>query len=1270
MNRLLVLTFIILVSTYSFGQAKIKKYPSIFWEISGNGLKKNSYLFGTMHVSSKLAFHLSDSFYVAIKNAEVIALENNPESWQEDMNEYDLNSYEGYATGQNGWNAEIPQDYFTIQSLRIGKYEKKLELALFMRPAVINNLLYRNNSERSSDFEEDTYLDLYIYQTGKRLGKKIAGVEEYAESMRLMGEAYKDAAKEVSRKEKSFDYDEEYSPEKLQEAYRLGDLDLLDSINKINSQSDAFDEKFLYQRNEIQVNSIDSILKKNSLFVGVGAAHLPGERGVIELLRKKGYKLRPIFMGKRDSRHKEELEKVRVPVNFYTQISEDGFFKVDVPGKLFRFENELTDQQQYADMANGSFYMVTRIQTNSRFWGHTVDQVAKKIDSVLYENIPGKILSKSEITRNGYRGFDITNRTRRGDYQRYHIFITPYEVLFFRMGGNGDYVKMGEEAKKFFNSIQLKGQKNGGWNNFQPTYGGFSVEFPNEPHVSPGQLMQYESEEKNTATHFSVLRKDIHNYYFAEEDTFDLNLMDESFASSEFISKRLDRKQLIFKGYPALDCIYRHKDGSVFKNRYIIQGPHYYSLITHSKEENESMNRFLNSFGIKPLLYNELSERKDSALSFTVSTTWFPELKKEKKELIDEYSYINDENIDEEYFDPESYKSRLIKNDSTGEAIFVSFYKSSRYFYSEDNAALNEYNARFLNAEDSSWIIRTKKSLILPDGMKVVQVMVSDTNSSRLIWYKTFYKDGIGFVLLTQTDTLTAPSSFVKSFFQNFQPSDTLRGINPFEKKSKIFFNDFYSSDSIVRNKAILSVSQVKFDTSDLQMLEKAIYSFNWNEKNYLKRKISFIQKLGSIKSERSANLLKFFYDAADDTIQIQNAAVEALLKHKNQYAYNLFRDIISIEPPVIEEVVNNYTFSPPASVFSSVNDYLSGISNGNFLDELYDSLLLTKTILPEILTLLNLDDYKWPVMRLIKTLVDSNLVTSKDYESYFNKFQLEARQAVKKQVIGEKRSAIEKAEEEKKAVKTFSYFNKNAADIGNESLIVYAALLLPFQNSKPLVNTFINELLSSGDRRLKYNTFHLLLKTGKEFPDSLINYFAKLDDYRYELYTDLMKMKMPERFPQSYKNRMELAKSKLLFVSVFSKPDSLLFVDSIAVMYKKKNGLICFYKYKMKKDDAFWKIASVGLIPAKSADFIFEDEITTEKNDKTAIDIYSFKNIKTAFDFSEFTDSKLKEDEPVREQLEKQVKKLLYSKSRSAAFFYSEIPDVYDTMSQRLVGN
>src|SRR5215813_10479275 len=86
---------LLVIFNFSFSQTtKIKadKYPSLLWEITGNGLSKPSYLFGTMHVSSKMVFHLSDSFYLGIKNADVVALETNPESWQEDMDKYETES--------------------------------------------------------------------------------------------------------------------------------------------------------------------------------------------------------------------------------------------------------------------------------------------------------------------------------------------------------------------------------------------------------------------------------------------------------------------------------------------------------------------------------------------------------------------------------------------------------------------------------------------------------------------------------------------------------------------------------------------------------------------------------------------------------------------------------------------------------------------------------------------------------------------------------------------------------------------------------------------------------------------------------------------------------------------------------------------------------------------------------------------------------------------------------------------------------------------------
>ena len=1264
-------TFLLLITGFSFflssaqSTSQAKKYPSLLWEITGNGIKKSSYLIGTMHVSSKLAFNLPDSFYYAVRNAQVVALETNPDTWQEDMSKYDMSESENNGPGSAYLNyLSAPNDYLTIKTLKFLKYDNKIERALFSNPSTINSLLYRSYGNESSDFEEDTYLDMYIFQCGKKWGKKVTGVEDYGQSMQLMAEAYKDAAKDKKSKERSYgDIDNDYSTEKLQEAYRTGNLDLLDSINKYNSESAAFDEKFLYRRNEIQANSIDSILKSgSSLFVGVGAAHLPGERGVIEALRKKGYKLRPVKMGERAGKDKDLLDKVRVPVTFRTETSPDGLFKVDIPGKFYKFgDDPALDQKQYADMSNGSYYMVTRIMTNAWVWNQGVDDVYRTIDSLLYENIPGKIISSTTISKNGYKGFDITNKTRRGDWQRYNIFITPFEVVLFKMGGNGEYILSGTEAKKFFGSIQFKEYYSNSEpavnKKYSPPFGGFAIDLPHAPYLGNDGSWIFDAAEKKNGTHYRIIRTDIHNYHFAEVDSFDLGLMEESFASSEFIDKQLMRKQTTFKGYPALDCRYKDKNGGLFITRFIIQGPHYYTLLAHGKKETAAMTNFLNSFEITPFIYGEATHQKDTSLYFSSST---PVISGEKKIKINmnRTNYYPDSDVEEE---PETdllesgvYRNKLISNDSTGEKIFVTFYKSPKYYFTRDTLSLYKDSQDPFFGSDSTLIIRYTKKAVLPDKMKVSELIVSDTGSSRALWGKSFYRDGVGFYLLTQIDTLSKPSGFVQQFFEGFVPSDKLKEVNPFTKKSTLFFEDFMSKDSILHKRAVKFIDEIVLDSSDLPQLKNAIAWLDWDEKKYLETKEALIKKLGEINTNSSADFLKSLYYSLDDTVQLQYSALESLLRHKTQNAFAIFRDIVNTEPPVLEFNDAGY-----ADNKYSVADYsyASGSGNGKFFDELADTLKLTRTILPGLLPLLNLDDYKSSIMKLLGQLVDSNLVNSTDYAMYFSKFMIEAKQELKKQSIAEKKRAIKKAEEEKEEKKTtYSFDVQNNKDAGNDDLSLYATLLLPFWETNSTVQPLIQQMLQSKDKQLKYKTLLLLLKNNKPYPDSLIKFFASLDEYRFQLFSDLKEMNRLGKFPAFYNNHLDLGRSSLLNTKIYDKPDSVMYIDRLMADYKGKRGFIYFYRYKVKKDDLNWKLATMGLVPENPNQFVFEDSSQINLAEFHSPLLKSFWY--NQYSFTSFSETKLNDKESVTDQLKKMLKKIIYSRRKSAKNFYEEEND------------
>jgi hypothetical protein len=494
----------------------------------------------------------------------------------------------------------------------------------------------------------------------------------------------------------------------------------------------------------------------------------------------------------------------------------------------------------------------------------------------------------------------------------------------------------------------------------------------------------------------------------------------------------------------------------------------------------------------------------------------------------------------------------------------------------------------------------------------------------------------------------------LKNFFETFAPSDDLKGFNPFEKKSVVFFNDFFSSDSQVRKQAIKAIDEVKVDSTDFADLKKAISTVCWKEKKYLEIKKSLISKLGDIKTRASSDLLKELYYAAGDTIDMQYVALESLLQQQTQYAFAVFRTIISVEPPVIEGGYNSSfnNFNRGGYHFNIRSSYVgnNNYDNGDFWDELYDSVQLTRTILPDILPLVNLDDYKWKTMRLLGRMIDSNLVRSQDYEIYYSKFFIEAKQELKKQRINEKRKLIKKAASKSLKEDEEDDDNKND-DYGNEKLGLYAKLLLPFWEKNVNVPDLFQQMMRSDDKKLRYAIMLLLVRNNKPVADSTLNYFAAMDDYRYTLYRDLKQVDKLKFFPAKYDNKADLAKSKLIDSKTYGGPDSVVLLDKLPAKFSSAQGYVYFFKYKQRKDDLVWKIATAGLISKDPKHFEIEDTAIS----KNAV-VYKngFPSQNELYDFTSFTDTKLTADQPLSEQLDKQLKIMLYSHRKSAKEFYT----------------
>lgn len=1238
-------------------QAPGKKYTSLLWEITGNGLQKPSYLFGTMHISDKLVFHLGDPFYNAIKSVDVVALETNPENWQDDYNESiflkNRNSY-GYGSMFMNFSSFAMNDKMKITSFAIDNNEEAIKAALAVEPSLVNGLLYRTYGSNMADFEEDTYLDMYIFQTGKKLGKKMAGVENFRESEKLVMEAYKDMYSDDKRKRRSYDFEDMFAnPKKMEEAYRNGDLDALDSLDALEVVSEKFQEKFMYKRNEIQAKNIDSIVKKQSLFVAVGAAHLPGKRGVIEMLRDMGYSLRPIKIGEQNSRQKETIDKLRYKSSFLNQTSDDGFYNVSIPGKKFYTFTEWggMDIKQFADMPNGSYYMVVRVKTNSNFQGQSTDVVLKKVDSLFYENIPGKILKKTPITKNGFKGWEIINRIRRGDYQRYNIFVTPFEIIVFKMSGNGEYIMNGTEASSFFNSIKLKEYTSSGWVNFQPPTGGFGVQLP-----YTASLLKNDNEDRlEYAAHdqqnsYLIMQSNFYPTSFVEEDTFDLRLMDESYAFSPFIDKQVSRKFYTQDGYPAMEAKYLHKDKSYSEAKFVIKGPVYYTAVVHYKNENDAAKKFLSSFSVKPFIYPTVKKRTDTAMHFTVNSPFFPEEKtdEEMEKLLTSMTMMrfSDEMEDEDMFGNifGDYEYKMIGNDTLGEKVFVSYHKPGKYDFIKDSAKFGKNNFRDLvdedDEEDSTFIYKLDKKYELPGGIKCREIHVTDTGSSRLVLTKFIYKNGHVFTLTAITDTLSK-SPFLSTFFDSFSPADTLKGESLFTRKSKKFFEDYFSTDSVISKKAAKSLDQIRFDSLDVPLIKNAIERVNWKTRDYTSAKTSFIWELGKLKDSTITPYLKELYFKVKDTSDFQNAILSALLSQKTKASFITFKDLILQEPPIEAESnyygYRNYGMPSIRRSYTLTIDmpYYSGRSSGGSWSELYDTLALTKNIFPDFLQLMNIEDYRDEVMGLLVTMVDSGYLKATDYETFFSKFYLDAKQALKKQVAKEENDNIEK-ESRKGKKKSFYDYDEDEdeeMDEGNKKLESYAILMLPFYDKNPGIPTFFEQLLKTRDRQLYYDICLLLLRNKKQVPDSFFTRYAKLDDYRCELYDDLKKIKMLEKYPAQYKTQGYFTKSMVLSNSYsynYDKPDSLTYIDRLPVTIKNKKGWVYFYKYKEGRDDNFWQLCAVGMQPDK------QDSVDTKNKD-----------------FTTSEGRKIANDKPLKEQMIKMLNELVNAQRSSASDFY-----------------
>lgn len=279
------LTFVVLLITIvGYGQ---NKYNSLCWKISGNSLEKDSYLYGTFHTSDKRVFNFKDGVEDAFINADIYAMELNMDSIDKGamMQSMIMDSNKTLKT------LLTPEDYKLVDQF----FSDSIGLSLFLfnklQPFITAQMIVAKDLKS----EKESALDLYWFTKAKNLGKQLVGLETMEEQMNTFKSIpLEKQAQELVKSVKDYGKEEAIDMDKILKIYQSGNLDLLmEEIDKNSEESKidkaSFNERFLYVRNINMATRVVEYLKKGSVFMAVGAAHLPGEKGVIELLRSKGY---------------------------------------------------------------------------------------------------------------------------------------------------------------------------------------------------------------------------------------------------------------------------------------------------------------------------------------------------------------------------------------------------------------------------------------------------------------------------------------------------------------------------------------------------------------------------------------------------------------------------------------------------------------------------------------------------------------------------------------------------------------------------------------------------------------------------------------------------------------------------------------------------------------------------------------------------------------------------------------------------------------------
>jgi uncharacterized protein YbaP (TraB family) len=294
MKKILFLSFLFSCCLHGKSQtSNNKKYDiqknekSLLWEVSGKSLKKPSFLYGTFHLMCKNDLFFSENLKIALNESDVLMLEldmDDPKiamgglmslAMKENKKLRDLLSETEYNKVSDYFRDSLNTPLFFLESVQ---------------PMLLQSLLYSKLIPCSQMTSPEQELMKLI----KSKRKPVEGLETLEFQASVFEKIpYQVQAKMLLKSIDSIEF-QRLSFLEMLETYKSQDLDKLNSIASNETEMKSFEDALLNDRNKNWVQKMAVSMPEKSFFFAVGAGHLPGESGIIALLRNQGFTVRPI----------------------------------------------------------------------------------------------------------------------------------------------------------------------------------------------------------------------------------------------------------------------------------------------------------------------------------------------------------------------------------------------------------------------------------------------------------------------------------------------------------------------------------------------------------------------------------------------------------------------------------------------------------------------------------------------------------------------------------------------------------------------------------------------------------------------------------------------------------------------------------------------------------------------------------------------------------------------------------------------------------------